>query len=350
MRLTVSHDFLPKQNSTRASIVMDHFGIAFEKGRHVVAEDFDLPINPGDIVLFTGASGSGKSSLMRAASARLQAGPSSPIPASPSSALNASHPPTLLNIDDLSLGGRILIDSLPLPIAESMSLLSACGLGEAHLLLRTPAELSDGQRYRFRLALGLSRRPQWIVADEFTATLDRTLARVIAFNIRRLSDRTGTGFLLATTHEDVAEDLSPDLHVQCRLDGEIRAVRNDESSEPESPPAQKKNDLLRPRPVDQPRVQIRLGVFRSVALSEPSCGVCAVCDVVVAWRRAGWCVRVCVAADLAQAAESVLRAVRTVGADVDAYAESSGGHAVARRHASDVSGGGDRGPFRPAVL
>jgi ABC-type glutathione transport system ATPase component len=71
------------------------------------------------------------------------------------------------------------------------------------------------------LALALSRRPTWLVADEFTATLDRTLARVIAFNIRRLADRMGVGFLLATTHEDVAEDLSPDVHVCCRLDGAI---------------------------------------------------------------------------------------------------------------------------------
>ena len=92
-------------------------------------------------------------------------------------------------------------------------------------MLRTPAELSDGQRYRFRLALGLSKKPRWIVADEFTATLDRTLARVIAFNIRRLADRTGTGFLLATTHEDVIEDLDPDVHVRCRLDGEVSVER-----------------------------------------------------------------------------------------------------------------------------
>ncbi len=218
MLLTVSHDFLPKQNSTQASMVMDHFGIGFEKGKHVIAEDFELPIELGDVVLFTGASGSGKSSLMRAASNWL---------CSATETLNS-----VLNIDDLELGDRILIDSLPLPVDESMQLLSACGLGEAHLMLRTPAELSDGQRYRFRLALGLSQRPKWLVADEFTATLDRTLARVVACNIRRLADRTGTGFLLATTHEDVAEDLHANLHVQCRLDGEINVVRNDLSSDP----------------------------------------------------------------------------------------------------------------------
>jgi ABC-type glutathione transport system ATPase component len=117
-------------------------------------------------------------------------------------------------------------------------------------MLRTPAELSDGQRYRFRLALALARRPAtalpsvgktqaeactptWLLADEFTATLDRTLAKVISFNVRRMADRMGAGFLLATTHEDIVEDLAPDVHVRCRLDGEItvETARGDESGE-----------------------------------------------------------------------------------------------------------------------
>jgi len=132
--------------------------------------------------------------------------------------------PAIIDINALALGDVTLIDSFTLPVSETMHLLSSCGLGEAHLMLRTPAELSDGQRYRFRLALGLAARPAWLVADEFTATLDRTLAKVVAHNIRKLCDRTGIGFLLATTHEDVAADLDPDLHVRCRLDGEISVV------------------------------------------------------------------------------------------------------------------------------
>ena len=39
MKITVAYDFLPKQQSTRASVVMDHFGIGFETGKHVIAED-----------------------------------------------------------------------------------------------------------------------------------------------------------------------------------------------------------------------------------------------------------------------------------------------------------------------
>lgn len=196
MKLSVRYDFLPKKRTTMTSQVMDSFGVDFETGQHVIAQEFEIPVQQGQIVCFTGESGSGKSSLMRAAIRKLSG---------------------FLEIDQIDLGSSSLIDALALPVQEGMQILSACGLSEAQLMLRSPAELSDGQRYRFRLALAISKKPTWIVADEFTATLDRTLAKVVAFNLRKLCDRSGIGFLIATTHEDVVEDLSPDLHVQCAL-------------------------------------------------------------------------------------------------------------------------------------
>ncbi len=248
MIISVAHQFLPKTSSLHASIVMDHFGVGFETGPHVIADRLELPIQPGDIVLFVGPSGSGKSSLLRAAAAQLD---------------------DVLAIDTLPLGDRILVDSFDAPraanvnlragsvsarslpnahptnksqtpvtdapgsqtdvrgspLSETLSLLAACGLGEAQLLLRTPAELSDGQRYRFRLACGFAQKPCWIVADEFTAALDRTLAKVIAFNLRKLATRWGVGCLLATTHADILDDLQPDLLVRCRLDGDPVVTR-----------------------------------------------------------------------------------------------------------------------------
>ena len=71
MKLDVHYDFLPKKYTVNASVVMDHFGIDFEQGRHVIAEGLDLPLQDGDVVLFTGPSGSGKSSLMRATAEQL---------------------------------------------------------------------------------------------------------------------------------------------------------------------------------------------------------------------------------------------------------------------------------------
>ena len=63
------------------------------------------------------------------------------------------------------------------------------------------------------------------MADEFCAMLDRTLAKVLAFNLRKLCTRTGTGALLATTHDDLIEDLQPDLLVRCHGESAIDIER-----------------------------------------------------------------------------------------------------------------------------
>lgn len=211
MQVSVAYNFLPKSPSVNAAMVMDHFGIGFETGQHVIADQLEVPIQPGDVVAFVGPSGSGKSSLMRTAAGQLD------------------H---VVWTDRLELGDHILVESLPTPFAETMSLLASCGLGEAQLLLRTPRELSDGQRYRFRLALGLSQQPHWLVADEFTAALDRTLAKVVAFNLRKVATRTGTGILIATTHADILDDLQPDVLVRCQLDGTPVVARQDVKKKP----------------------------------------------------------------------------------------------------------------------
>lgn len=204
MRVDVGYEFLAKRKSLRTSQVMDHFGIGFDEGRKVIAAGLELPIRAGDIVCFTGESGAGKSSLMRAAARELT---------------------EVVDVDRLKFAEEPLIDLLGVSFEEGVELLSGCGLSEARLMLRTPAELSDGERYRFRLALGLSQQGEWVMGDEFTATLDRTLARVVAYNLRKRARRMGKGVLLATTHEDILGDLSPSVHVECLLEGiEVRRL------------------------------------------------------------------------------------------------------------------------------
>lgn len=208
MHLTITHPFTAKRPTVHACQIMDHFGIGFDRQDHVIADGLDVPITAGDIVCFTGDSGSGKSSLLRAAAAQLE---------------------NVVDVNALDLPDQILVDGLDLPLAEALALLSACGLSEAQILLRTPGELSDGQRYRYRLAYAVARGAKWILADEFTSVLDRTLAKAIAYNVGRLAAKHNCGLLLATTHDDILADLQPTVHVRCQLSGEPAVIRRERS-------------------------------------------------------------------------------------------------------------------------
>ncbi len=203
-QLDCGYDIKPRSMSCAARMVANHFGLDDADTRRVIAEDLEVEVCPGEIVLWTGDSGSGKSSLMRTLARQLEG---------------------VIWLDELVWCERRLIDLMEGDWKDRVSMLGACGLGEAHLMLRTPGELSDGQRMRFRLALAVSRRPTWLVVDEFTSSLDRVLAKVLAFNLQRVCRMRGIGLLAATTHRDIAEDLQADWEMNCSVDGQVEFVK-----------------------------------------------------------------------------------------------------------------------------
>ena len=188
--------------------VAEMFGIGLDESYEVALyQDLALDVRGGDVVFVTGPSGSGKSVLLR--------GLGRAIRDAVADGGRAVDLATVRVRED-----RPVIDLVSGPLEEALHLLSAAGLADAFLLLRRAGELSDGQRYRLRLALALDAllsgsagKPtvRLLVADEFCSTLDRLCARAVAYRVRRLADAHGLTVLAASAHEDLADDLAPDV-------------------------------------------------------------------------------------------------------------------------------------------
>lgn len=186
------------ERTPRVLEIAEAFGIGLEDKEFVVFDNLELQINDGDIVYINGQSGGGKSVLLRELAAQME------------------QRLSLVNLDDITFADKPLIDQIGKDTNDAIRLLAAAGINDAYLYVRKPSELSDGQRYRFRLAKAIETGAQVWVADEFLAVLDRTSAKVIAFSLQKTARRMGATVLVATTHTDMVDDLYPDLRIEKR--------------------------------------------------------------------------------------------------------------------------------------
>jgi ABC-type ATPase with predicted acetyltransferase domain len=193
--------------SNKDAAVMRMFGLTADRLTEAsTAIDCRLEINDGNVVYITGPSGAGKSILL----GELEKS----IPASDKVNINKIKLP-----DDKSV-----IDCIDGDFLQALKLLSITGLNDVFCVLNQPANLSDGQKYRFRLAMALASEKKFIFADEFCSELDRITAAVISYNIRRYAKRTGVIFILASSHEDILLDLAPDVLVAKELSGPTQVI------------------------------------------------------------------------------------------------------------------------------
>ncbi|MCE9590192.1 MAG: ABC transporter [Planctomycetes bacterium] len=200
------------------------FGLGIDEGREVViVPPMRLTLVPGRVVFVTGASGGGKSTILNLIERGLSEG-------------SFAGEARVIRFDRLpEPADRPLVDGFgEAPLERVLAWLSLAGLNDAFVMLRRPCELSDGQRYRLRLAQAFQavegeERFCVVLADEFGATLDRVTAKVIARNVRRWvrngeredakpraagEKRGGVCFVAATTHDDLLEALEPDVLIE----------------------------------------------------------------------------------------------------------------------------------------
>ncbi len=197
MKCVINKRFMTRTERTpRVLEIAEAFGLGLEDREFVVFDNFQLDVNPGDVVYITGQSGSGKSLLLRELAKQL------------------ATKYSVSDIDTVELLDAPLSQQLGKNTDEANRLLVQAGLGDAYLFIRKPQELSDGQRYRLRIAKLLENHSTVWVADEFGAVLDRETAKLVAFNLQKQSRKHNAIVIVATTHRDLKQELGPSIYVE----------------------------------------------------------------------------------------------------------------------------------------
>lgn len=183
------------------------FGISADRLRErSVVHSCSIRVKAGDIVYITGPSGSGKSVLLGELEKKISQ-------------------KQRINLARIALpSDKNVIDCVETNLISSLRTLSVAGLNDVFCIIEQPAHLSEGQKYRYRLAMSLAAGKKYIIADEFCSNLDRITAAVIAHNIRKFALATGTVFLLASSCEDILIDLLPDVLVVKDIDGPAEVI------------------------------------------------------------------------------------------------------------------------------
>ncbi len=192
--------------------VMRAFGITVQRLKdNAVVHQSNIKLSPGEIAYITGPSGSGKSVLLR-------------------EFYNTFTGNEKINIDDIPLpDDKTCVDCLDVGFLETLQNLSCAGLTDVFCVLNSPANLSEGQKYRYRVAKALAGGKQFIFADEFCSNLDRVTAAVISYNLRKFATKTGKTFILASSHDDLLADLLPEVIVIKHLAGEAEVIYKNSS-------------------------------------------------------------------------------------------------------------------------
>lgn len=198
---TITKSFTSSVERTpRVLEVAESFGLGLTGKEFVVYDNLQVEVLAGDVVYIQGQSGSGKSLLLRELTTQMRAGGL-----------------VVADIDGVVLDERPVIEQVGASTMEATHLLSLAGISDAWIYIRKPSELSDGQRYRLKLAKILESGADVWIADEFGAVLDRVTAKGVAFNVAKIARRQGKTLMVATTHTDLKSELGPSLTLTKRF-------------------------------------------------------------------------------------------------------------------------------------
>jgi phospholipid/cholesterol/gamma-HCH transport system ATP-binding protein len=231
----------PSSNPPPA-VVFEHVSFAFDD--HVVLRDVSFTIGKGSMKVLLGASGSGKSVVLKLLLGLLR-------PDSGTIVVNGQHVEHMPERDLLQLRADIgmlfqenaLFDSLT--VAENVGyrlyeetdmpidqvrrrveeILGFIGLGE--YIDRMPSELSGGQRRRVAIARAMAAKPGLLLFDDPTTGLDPIIATTVDDEIVKLRDLEHVTSIVVT--HQIRDAYYVATHEAVRTDGQLHILEADES-------------------------------------------------------------------------------------------------------------------------
>lgn len=195
------------------TLAIEHLHKVF--GDHVVLDDINLVVEPGEVVVVIGPSGCGKSTLLRCINGleHIQGGRIllDGVPVDGSSKDIASVRaklgmvfqsyelfPHKTVLDNVTLAPMVVQKRPREDVeAEALSLLARVGLGDRGA--DYPRQLSGGQKQRVAIARALAMKPEIMLLDEITAALDPEMVHEVLEVILDLAREGKT--MIIVTHE-----------------------------------------------------------------------------------------------------------------------------------------------------
>ena len=220
-------------------IALEDVSYAYGKGalEKQILFDIGTRIEGGEIVILTGPSGSGKTTLLTLIGA-LRSAQKGSVKVLGQELLNASEKALIKVRRQIGyiFQSHNLLDSLTIHQNVQMALqlggvkgaearqritqvLERVGLAEHEH--KFPGELSGGQKQRAGIARALVNRPQIVLADEPTASLDKQSGRDVVDLIQDLAREDGSAVILVTHDNRILDVADRILHLE---DGRMKSL------------------------------------------------------------------------------------------------------------------------------
>ena len=173
------------QNSFRVAKIMSDFDVKAEHATEHFVGKIDMP-EKWQIGCIVGNSGTGKSTIAK-----------------------ELFPENY--IKEFKYYANSVIDDMPksAKVEEITKTFYSVGFGSVPSWLKPYSVLSNGEKARVDLARALLEK-DFIVFDEFTSVIDRTVAQTACLAIKKALKRTNKQFIAVSCHFDILEWLEPD--------------------------------------------------------------------------------------------------------------------------------------------